>query len=107
MCGRSEFGLLCLFAPRIAQGSLNDSVRIEIENFERALNIIEQQLDDLRKGRITDQELEQTQTMLSNQLREMQDRPNQLIDFYYHGVLSGRRRSLDDILSETQTHDKR
>lgn len=88
------------------KGLLTIQSGIEIENFERALNIIEQQLDDLRSGRITDQELEQTQTMLSNQLREMQDRPNQLIDFYYHGVLSGRRRSLDDFLSEIRRTTK-
>lgn len=73
---------------------------IEIENFNRALQIIERQLDDMQTGNISDMEMEQTQTMLSNQLREMQDRPQQLIDFHYHGVLSGKRRSLDDFLSQ-------
>lgn len=81
---------------------------IEINNFERALSIIEKQLDDMQSGQISDTEIEKTQIMLSNQLREMQDRPHQLIDFHYHGVLSGKMRSLDDFLtgiSETKKRD--
>lgn len=73
---------------------------IEIDNFDRALDIIQKQLDEMQAAQITDSEMEQTQTMLANQLREMQDRPHQLIDFYYHGILSGRRRLLDDFLRQ-------
>lgn len=76
---------------------------IEIGHFDQALDIIQKQLDEMQAGQITDREMTQTQTMLANQLREMQDRPHQLIDFYYHGILSGKRRSLDDFLTQLFT----
>lgn len=80
---------------------------IEIDNFKRALNIIEEQLDDMRAGAISDVEIEKTQIMLSNQLREMQDRPHQLIDLYYHGILSGKERSLQDFLTQIEKTRKK
>lgn len=79
---------------------------IEIDNFNKTLAIIEKQLDDMRSGHITDNELEKTKRMLANQLREMQDRPQQLIDFHYHGILAGRKRSLDDFLNQLDATDK-
>ncbi|GBF11311.1 MAG: EF-P 5-aminopentanol modification-associated protein YfmF [Tepidibacillus sp.] len=71
---------------------------IEIENYDKAVQIIKEQLKLMKDGQISNQEFEQTKAVLSNQLREMLDRPRQLIDFEYHSVLSQKNRSLDQIL---------
>lgn len=79
---------------------------IEIDDFDRASEIIHKQLDDMRAGNISDSEMERTKTMLNNQLREMQDRPQQLVDFHYHGILSEKHRSLDDFIMQIEATSK-
>jgi predicted Zn-dependent peptidase len=73
---------------------------IEIANYDRAVDIIRQQLDALRQGNINDVELEQTRATLINQLRERQDRSYDLIDAEYHSILSGRPRPLEQLVEE-------
>ena len=38
--------------------------------------------------------------MLTNQLKERQDRAHDLIDSHYHGLLSGRKRPLDPLIEQ-------
>ncbi|MXQ52282.1 EF-P 5-aminopentanol modification-associated protein YfmF [Shimazuella alba] len=73
---------------------------IEEQNLDRAVDIIKQQLTAMRNGEISDQELEQTKATLSNQLREGQDRAFELIGFHFQSVLSGKPRSLEDLLQK-------
>lgn len=73
---------------------------IEIKNYERAVSIIKEQLEAMKQGQISDQELEQTKATLSNQFREQQDRAYDLIQFHYHSVLSGVSRTLEQMLQE-------
>lgn len=79
---------------------------IEIANYRKALDIIQKQLEAMREGNISDLELTQTRATLSNQLRERQDRPHELIDFTYHSLLSGRDWSLDRLLKRIGEVDK-
>jgi predicted Zn-dependent peptidase len=71
---------------------------IEIANFDKAVDIIKQQLAAMRQGEISDREIEQTKATLSNSLREQQDRSFDLIHFHYQSVLSGKERKLEDLL---------
>ncbi|MED4728094.1 pitrilysin family protein [Aneurinibacillus migulanus] len=71
---------------------------IETANYEQALTIIKEQLDMMRRGEITDVELNQTKAMLTNQLRETRDSAAAIASMDYNGRLSGRRRSLEEIL---------
>lgn len=73
---------------------------IEIKNFEKAVTIIKEQMDEMRQGKISDQELEQTKATLSNQFREQQDRAYEIIQSNYHSVLSGMDRPLEQVLQE-------
>jgi predicted Zn-dependent peptidase len=73
---------------------------IEEQNLDRAIDIIKQQLTAMSNGEISDQELEQTKATLSNQLREGQDRAFELIGFHFQSVLSGKPRSLEDLLQK-------
>nr|MBO2469768.1 insulinase family protein [Bacillota bacterium] len=71
---------------------------IAVENFEKALAIIEEQLAMLRRGEITEDELQRTKVSLANQYRELLDNPRQLIDFAYHSVLAGRPITVDGLI---------
>jgi predicted Zn-dependent peptidase len=73
---------------------------IEEKNLERAIDIIKEQLIAMKNAEITDRELEQTRATLSNQLREGQDRAFELIGFHFQSVLSGKQRTLEDLLQK-------
>jgi predicted Zn-dependent peptidase len=71
---------------------------IQVENYEKAVEIIKEQLSSIKNGQISDTELHQTIAVLSNQLREIKDMPFERINFNYHSVLSGKERPLDELI---------
>lgn len=73
---------------------------IEISNYEQAVNIIREQLENLRQGKIEEQELKQTKATLSNQLRSQMDRSYEMIFYHYQSVLSGMQRPLEELLEQ-------
>ncbi|WP_245805846.1 EF-P 5-aminopentanol modification-associated protein YfmF [Bacillus alkalicellulosilyticus] len=73
---------------------------IEFSNFDKAVTIIKEQLEQMQKGEFTDQEIEQTKAMVKNQILETVDVPRALVEFLYHNVVSGYSRSVSDWLSE-------
>lgn len=79
---------------------------IEFANYEKALNIIQQQLEDIRNGQISDEELGQTKAMLSNALREMLDNANDIAAFDFNKHFSGVDRSIADILEQVASVTK-
>lgn len=85
------------------KGLLTVQSGIEIANFERALEIIREQLDAMKAGRIEDQELSKTKAMLVNQLREIQDSAFERIAFDYNGIVSGKQRSADELIASIES----
>lgn len=73
---------------------------IEIGNYDKAVQIIKEQLAAMKKGEITENELEQTRATLSNRYREQLDRPFDVIGYHYQQVLGKRVRPLRQLLSE-------
>lgn len=73
---------------------------IEVSNYEKAVQIIKDQLEAMRNGDFTQEELEKTKATLSNQLREQQDRSYEMVHFHYTSVLTGKKRSVADVLSQ-------
>ncbi|MGG4496695.1 EF-P 5-aminopentanol modification-associated protein YfmF [Brevibacillus reuszeri] len=71
---------------------------IDVNKYQRAVEIIKQQLELMEKGTISDEELGLTRATLSNQFRELLDSARGMIDFTYNGVISGRKRQLDELL---------
>ena len=74
---------------------------IEAGNFRQALTIIEQQLEEMKQGRFTDDDLEQTKAVIRNQLLETIDSPRGLIEMLYHNAAAGTSISLDQWLERT------
>ncbi len=71
---------------------------IEIENYDKALVIILEQLEAMRSGQLTQLEMDQTKAMLTNQLREMQDSAFEMCAYHFNSVFSGTDRSVDQLL---------
>lgn len=75
---------------------------IEIANFQQTVDIIKEQLEAMRQGKIDPLELEKTKATLANAYKEQQDRSYDLINFHYQSVLIGRERTLDELLQGIQ-----
>jgi predicted Zn-dependent peptidase len=80
------------------KGILMIMTGIDPANYEKAVSIVKEQVEQIRQGQISDQEMEQTKATISNQFRELTDNPKTMIDFTYNGVVSGRKRQLEETL---------
>ncbi|EST52489.1 peptidase [Brevibacillus panacihumi W25] len=76
---------------------------IEAIKYDQAVEIIKAQMDLMRQGKITEEELSQTRATLTNQFRELLDSARMMIEYTYNGVVSGRRRPLNELLQAFET----
>lgn len=76
---------------------------IDVNKYERAVEIIKQQMESMRQGNISEEEMSQTRATLSNQFRELLDSARGMIEFTYNGLVSGRKRQLDELLKGIDT----
>jgi predicted Zn-dependent peptidase len=72
---------------------------IEPSNYEKARQIIEKQMEAMKNGDFTDEEIAQTKAVIRNQLLETIDTPRGLVEVLYHNVVSKRKRPLEEWLS--------
>jgi predicted Zn-dependent peptidase len=75
---------------------------IETQNYGKAVEIIEQQLEEMKAGNISDLELSQTKAMIRNQLSEIQDSAFEMISYDFNRQLSGKERSADQLLQQVE-----
>ncbi len=82
------------------KGLLTILTGIEIANYDRAVAIIREQLEAMRRGDFTAEDLAKTKEMLANQLRSLQDAAFERIGFDFNSVVSGKERTVDDLLAD-------
>ncbi|WP_416235440.1 EF-P 5-aminopentanol modification-associated protein YfmF [Paenibacillus campi] len=75
---------------------------IELQNFQKALDIIREQLALLQAGDISETEIAQTKALLRNDLLESNDSAYQMIGYDFNGIFSGKQRSLDELLKQVE-----
>lgn len=75
---------------------------IEFANYEKAVAIIQEQLESMRQGNLSELELDQTKAMISNHLRELQDSAYEMIAYDFNSVLTGKQRSAQQLLEQVQ-----
>ncbi|MCF6093162.1 insulinase family protein [Microaerobacter geothermalis] len=78
---------------------------IEIDNYDKAVGIIKEQLQMMENGNITENELNQSKAVLVNQLKENLDNPYTLIDMDYNGIIAERKRPFEEIIGEIRKTD--
>jgi predicted Zn-dependent peptidase len=72
---------------------------IEFNNFELAVKIIREQMDAMKAGDFTEQEIEQTKAVIENQMLETMDTARGMVEVLYHNVVSEQKVNLDDWLN--------
>ncbi|GIO66892.1 EF-P 5-aminopentanol modification-associated protein YfmF [Paenibacillus cookii] len=75
---------------------------IEIQNYEKALEIIKMQLEDMRAGKITELEMSQTKAMIRNLLLEIDDSAFEMIAYDFNRQFSGKDRSRAELLQQVE-----
>jgi predicted Zn-dependent peptidase len=75
---------------------------IDNKNYQQAVTIIKEQLDAMKKGDFSDEELEQTKAVIRNQILETIDTPRGIVEVLYHNVVAGKNISLDDWLEKME-----
>ena len=61
---------------------------IDLKNYDQAVGIIREQLEAMKNGDFTDQELEQTKAVIQNQILETIDTSRGLTEILYHNVVA-------------------
>ncbi len=82
------------------KGFLRVGAGIHRDNFDRILEIVAEQMDDIVKGRVTDEEFSNARKALFSGLQGVQDSPSQLIDYHLVASLTGRETGLDKIMNK-------
>jgi predicted Zn-dependent peptidase len=79
---------------------------VEFENFDLAVKIIKEQMEAMKSGDFTEEEIDQTKAVIENQLLETLDTARGMVELLYHNVVSKVEVSLDDWLKGMQETTK-
>jgi predicted Zn-dependent peptidase len=71
------------------KGLMIISSGIDIGNKQKALDIIEQQLDDMAKGNISDQEMDAAVKSIETGIKSLTDSQINVVDFYLSQTIAG------------------
>ncbi|WP_042356208.1 EF-P 5-aminopentanol modification-associated protein YfmF [Bacillus rubiinfantis] len=79
---------------------------IDSKNYQQAVSIIHEQMDAMRKGNFTDEELSQTKAVIRNQILETIDTSRGLLELLYHNVVAKQEIIVNDWLEKMEATTK-
>nr|WP_263327952.1 pitrilysin family protein [Neobacillus sp. Marseille-Q6967] len=79
---------------------------IDLKNYDQAVGIIKDQMEAMRKGDFTDQELIQTKAVIRNQILETVDTSRGLTELLYHNVVAGKEVKIQQWIDEMEKATK-
>ncbi|MEE6131374.1 EF-P 5-aminopentanol modification-associated protein YfmF [Priestia sp. GS2] len=79
---------------------------IDAKNYDQAITIIKEQMEEMKNGSFTDSEIAQTKAVIHNQLLETVDTPRGLVEVMYHNELTGKSISVDEYLKQIDAVSK-
>jgi predicted Zn-dependent peptidase len=85
------------------KGLMVISSGIEFRNRDKAQEIILKQLEDIKNGNITEQELEYTVKHMITGVQSLSDSQMNIVDFYLSQKLSGSDNTFEDIINRIKT----
>lgn len=68
------------------------------EDYEKARDIIREQMTEMKAGNFSEQEMNEAKDMIIHSLRETMDNNNGLVELFYQQQLAGTDRSLEEII---------
>ncbi|MCD5322750.1 MULTISPECIES: EF-P 5-aminopentanol modification-associated protein YfmF [Pontibacillus] len=80
---------------------------IDPNDYDQAKDIIEKQMEAMKAGEFSEEDVQETKKLVINQLRETMDNQHGLIELMYHQVLSGASVTPEDIIQNVErvTHE--
>ncbi|PLR77701.1 peptidase M16 [Bacillus sp. V3-13] len=75
---------------------------IDRKNYQQAVTIIKEQMEAMKNGDFTENEIEQTKAVTINQMLETIDTARGLVEVLYHSVVAGTMVDLDEWLEKTR-----
>lgn len=106
---REKANLAYYAASRIEshKGLLMVMSGIDEKNYDQAVSIIKKQMELMKNGQFSDQEIEQTKAVIQNQFLETIDTARGLVEVLYQNVVADTNISVDDWLQAIQQSTKK
>ncbi len=79
---------------------------IEAKNYEKAVEIIKEQMFAMQNGEFSEEEIHQTKSVIQNQILEAIDTPRGFVEMLYHGIISDRTRPVEEWLTGIESVTK-
>ncbi|HDR7514401.1 pitrilysin family protein [Bacillus mobilis] len=79
---------------------------IEAKNYEKAVEIIKEQMLAMQNGEFSEEEMHQTKSVIQNQILEAIDTPRGFVEMLYHGIISERTRPVEEWLTGIESVTK-
>ncbi|MGM8214533.1 EF-P 5-aminopentanol modification-associated protein YfmF [Bacillaceae bacterium W0354] len=76
------------------------------EKFDQANEIINEQFEDIKNGKVTDDEIEQTKRSIIHQMKETIDRAGGIVEFFYQQKVGQSEMDLDEMYERIQAVTK-
>jgi predicted Zn-dependent peptidase len=73
---------------------------IDQKNYDKTVQIMNEQLEEVKNGRISDLEMDQTKALLKNQLQESADTARGMVEVQYNNIAAGVDRPIDKWIKE-------
>ena len=71
---------------------------IEISNYEKALNLIKEQLEDMKNGNFTEEEVENAKKAIISSIQTIDDEQDTSITYYFGQEMSRNQKSVEDYI---------
>ncbi|ASB89550.1 pitrilysin family protein [Bacillus sonorensis] len=105
---REKASLAYYAASRIEsfKGLLMVMSGIEVGNYQKAVDIIREQFQEMKKGNFTEEAISQTKAVIKNQILETLDTPYGLVEFIYQQAAARTEYSLEEWLDRIDSVTK-
>ena len=71
---------------------------IEISNYEKALTLIKEQLEDMKNGKFTEEEVENAKKSIISSIKTIDDEQDVGISYYFGQEISGNQKSIEEYI---------
>lgn len=79
---------------------------IEIKNYEKAMKIIRKQVEDMKNGKFTDEEIENAKKSIISTIRSIDDEQDTQITYYFGQEITGNRITEDEYIEKIKNVKK-
>ncbi len=79
---------------------------IEFQNFEKAKTLIQQEVESLKEGNFTEDDIDIAKKSIVTSIKSLTDTPNMLMDFLYSQILGNSLNTIENIIAKIQAVTK-